>query len=134
MREERNRRVWIGADGGTTVVLAHGWTELLSYWTYVTNALIAKGHRVVAYDLRCAAALLNTGVGDLIAQRLLLPVPALAQAVNQTVATPDLARLIVLPDTGHMAPLERASEVSRAIAELAARSQDAGVGTLTAGA
>jgi pimeloyl-ACP methyl ester carboxylesterase len=33
-----------------------------------------------------AAALINTGVGDLIAEQLLLPVPALAQALNQTVA------------------------------------------------
>src|SRR5260370_42701173 len=33
-----------------------------------------------------AAALINTGVGDLIAEQLLVPVPALAQALNQTVA------------------------------------------------
>ena len=281
-----------GADGGTTVVLAHGWTELLSYWTYVINALVARGYRVVAYDLRghgqsepavggdyamrrfgedleavlvaaapdgrravvaghslgamsiaawaehhdvarrvYAAALLNTGVGDLMAQQLLLPAPALAQAVNKTVATrgllgaraplpkvstpathaairyiafgrdatpaqiafyermlwacppdarakigiamsemelhhtlarltvptlviagehdrltppshaqriaemlPNLARLMVLPDTGHMAPLERADEVSRAIEELAARSHDADGGTPRVGA
>jgi pimeloyl-ACP methyl ester carboxylesterase len=266
-----------GADDGATLVLAHGWTEMLSYWTYVINALGGEGFRIVAYDLRghgqsepaaggdyamerfgedleavleaCvpdgrravvaghslgamsvaawaerhdaagrvyAAALLNTGVGDLIAQQLLFPVPALAQAVNRTVAVhgflgartplphvstpashaairhiafgpdaspaqvafyermlwacppdararigiamsemdlydalahltvptlviagekdrltppshaqriaqmlPDLARLIVLPETGHMAPLERPTEVSAAVAELA---------------
>ena len=33
---------------------------------------------------------------------------------------PQLERLIVLPDTGHMAPLERPAELARAIAELAA--------------
>jgi pimeloyl-ACP methyl ester carboxylesterase len=33
-----------------------------------------------------AAALINTGVGDLIAQQVLLPVPSLAQALNRTVA------------------------------------------------
>ena len=38
---------------------------------------------------------------------------------------PELDRLIVLPDTGHMAPLERPAEVSRAIAKLVARSADA---------
>jgi pimeloyl-ACP methyl ester carboxylesterase len=38
---------------------------------------------------------------------------------------PNLDRLIVLPDTGHMAPLERPAEVSRAIAKLVARSADA---------
>jgi pimeloyl-ACP methyl ester carboxylesterase len=266
-----------GAEHGATVVLAHGWTEMLSYWTYEIGELAGKGFRIVAYDLRghghsdpavdgdyamvrfgedleavleaCvpdghravvaghslgamsiaawaehhdvrgrvgAAALLNTGVGDLVAQQLLFPVPAFAQAVNKTVAVhgflgtraplphvstpashaairyiafghdaspaqvafyermlwacppdaraaigiamsemdlhhalshltvptvviagaddrltppahaqkiaqmlPELAGLVVLPGTGHMAPLERATEVSRAIAELA---------------
>jgi pimeloyl-ACP methyl ester carboxylesterase len=273
-----------GAQDDTTVVLAHGWTEMLSYWTYVINALARKGFRIVAYDLRghgrsepaaggeyamerfgedldavlatgvpdgrravvaghslgamsiaawaehhdvasrvSAAVLLNTGVGDLIAQQLLFPVPAFAQAVNKTVAVrgflgtrtplphvstpashaairyiafgpeaspaqvafyermlwacppdarakigiamsemdlhhalahlsvptvviageddrltppsharriaqmlPDLVRLIELPETGHMVPLERPTEVSLAIAELAARSPSDG--------
>ncbi len=276
-----------GADDGATLVLAHGWTEMLTYWTYEIGELAGKGFRIVAYDLRghghsepgadsdydmarfgedleavleacvpdgrraivvghslgamsiaawaedhdvpsrvCAAALLNTGVGDLIAQQLLFPVPAFAQAVNKTVAVhgflgtraplphvstpashaairyiafghdaspaqvafyermlwacppdaraaigiamsemdlhhalshltvptvviageddrvtppahaqkiaqmlPDLAGLIVLPGTGHMAPLERAAEVSRAIAELAARAGELSVGS-----
>ena len=33
-----------------------------------------------------AAALINTGVGDLIAEQLLLPVPGVAQAINKTIA------------------------------------------------
>jgi pimeloyl-ACP methyl ester carboxylesterase len=33
-----------------------------------------------------AAALINTGVGDLVAEQLLVPVPSIAQAVNRTVA------------------------------------------------
>jgi pimeloyl-ACP methyl ester carboxylesterase len=33
-----------------------------------------------------AAALLNTGVGDLIAEHLLLPLPGVAQALNRTIA------------------------------------------------
>jgi pimeloyl-ACP methyl ester carboxylesterase len=33
-----------------------------------------------------AAVLLNTGVGDLIAEQLLLPLPAVAQAINRTIA------------------------------------------------
>ncbi len=276
-----------GADDGDTVVLAHGWTEMLSYWAYEIGELAGKGFRIVAYDLRghghsdpavdgdyamlrfgedleavlaaCvpdrrralvaghslgamsiaawaehhdvrtrvgAAALLNTGVGDLIAQQLLFPVPAFAQAVNKTVAVhgflgtraplphvstpashaairyiafghdaspaqvafyermlwacppdararigiamsemdlhhalshltvptlviagaddrltppahaqkiaqmlPELAGLVVLPGTGHMAPLERATEVSRAIAELAGRASGLLVGS-----
>jgi pimeloyl-ACP methyl ester carboxylesterase len=33
-----------------------------------------------------AAALINTGVGDLVAEQLLLPVPQVAQAINRTIA------------------------------------------------
>jgi pimeloyl-ACP methyl ester carboxylesterase len=136
-----------GEDDAPTLVLAHGWTENLTYWTYQIRALSRRGLRIVAYDLRghgksdpaagddyaiarfgedleavlaaCvpdgrramvvghslgamaiaawaehhdverradAAALINTGVGDLIAEQLLIPVPAVAQALNQTVA------------------------------------------------
>jgi pimeloyl-ACP methyl ester carboxylesterase len=130
-----------------TIVLAHGWTESLAYWTYQIRALSQLGVRVVAYDLRGhghsepaaggdysiarfgedleavlaasvpegrravvaghslgamaiaawakdhdverragAGALINSGVGDLIADQLLLPVPAIAQALNKTIA------------------------------------------------
>ena len=136
-----------GPDDGETVVLAHGWTEALRFWTYVIRGLERKGLRVVAYDLRghgdsesaadgdyaiprfgedleavlatclapgrravvaghslgamsiaCwaerhdverrvrAAALLNTGVGDLVAEHLILPLPGIAQAVNAVIA------------------------------------------------
>jgi pimeloyl-ACP methyl ester carboxylesterase len=136
-----------GPDEGETVVLAHGWTEAIQYWTYVIRGLEDRGLRVVAYDLRghgdsapakggdyaiprfgedleavlaaCvpegrravvaghslgamsiaswaekhdverhvkAAALLNTGVGDLIAEHLILPLPGIAQAVNRVIA------------------------------------------------
>jgi pimeloyl-ACP methyl ester carboxylesterase len=136
-----------GPEDGETVVLAHGWTEALRYWTYVIRGLVDRGLRVVAYDERghgdsapakggdyaiprfgedleavlvaCvpegrravvaghslgamsiaswaekhdverhvkAAALLNTGVGDLIAEHLLVPLPGIAQAVNRVLA------------------------------------------------
>ncbi len=136
-----------GPEDGDTVVLAHGWTEALRFWTYVIRRLERKGFRVVAYDLRghgdsapaksgdygiarfgqdleavlegCvpperravvaghslgamsiaswaeqhdverrvrAAALLNTGVGDLVAEHLLLPLPGIAQAINRAIA------------------------------------------------
>jgi pimeloyl-ACP methyl ester carboxylesterase len=136
-----------GPEDGETVVLAHGWTEALRYWTYVIRGLEEEGLRVVAYDLRghgdsapakgddyairrfgedleavlaaCvpegrravvaghslgamsiaswaeqhdverrvkAAALLNTGVGNLIAEHLILPLPGIAQALNRTIA------------------------------------------------
>jgi pimeloyl-ACP methyl ester carboxylesterase len=136
-----------GPPDGQTVVLVHGWTELLSFWVYVIRLLTDAGLRVVAYDLRghgqsepsaageyklarfgedleavlqacvpggqravvaghslgamsiaawaqdhevgphvCAAALINTGVGNLIAEQLLFPVPPIARAVSQTVA------------------------------------------------
>jgi pimeloyl-ACP methyl ester carboxylesterase len=178
-------------------------------------------HHVVARRVS-AVALINTGVGELIAESLLLPLPAFAQAVNRALAIhgflgaraplprtstpashaairyiafgphatpaqiafyermlvtcppearasvgiamselelhhaleritvptvvigseqdrltppsharkiadmlPNLDGLIVLPETGHMAPLERPAEVSRAIAKLVARPADA---------
>ncbi len=41
-----------GPEAGPTVVLAHGWTEQLSLWGPVILALVARGMRPVAYDLR----------------------------------------------------------------------------------
>src|SRR5690348_13362882 len=41
-----------GSAEGQTVVLAHGWTESLSYWTYVIRELTSQGYRIVAYDQR----------------------------------------------------------------------------------
>jgi pimeloyl-ACP methyl ester carboxylesterase len=136
-----------GAEDAPTLVLAHGWTENLTYWTYQILELKQRGLRIVAYDLRghgesepaaggdysiarfgedleavlaaCvpdgrpamvvghslggmaiaawakdhdveqragAAALICTGVGDLISGQLLVPVPAVAQALNHTIA------------------------------------------------
>ena len=134
-----------GPPDGIPVVMAHGWTENLSYWIYVIRELSSQGFRVVAYDLRGhghsggagdysiarfgedleavltevvadgqramvvghslgamsiaawakdheverrvgAAALLNTGVGDLMAEQLLLPLPRFAEALNGVIA------------------------------------------------
>ena len=136
-----------GSRDGPTIVLLHGWTETIAYWTSVIGELEAGGFRIVAPDLRGhgssgraaegdyslarfgedleavledsvpdgrhavvvghslgamsiaawaehhnverrvgAAALLNTGVGDLIAESLLFPLPRIAQALNQTIA------------------------------------------------
>jgi pimeloyl-ACP methyl ester carboxylesterase len=277
-----------GPRDGPPVVLAHGWTENLTYWIHVIRELSGQGFQVVAYDLRGhghsggagdysiarfgqdleavleavvpegrlaliaghslgamsivawaedhdvgrrvgAAALLNTGVADLIAESLILPVPKVARAINQSVAVrgflgsraplprfsspishamirwvafgpsaspaqvayyermlltmpptaradvgiaisgielydalarltiptivlagendrltppshakriaealPQLERLIILPETGHMSPLERPREVNEALLELAAKvdqSSDAATGT-----
>jgi pimeloyl-ACP methyl ester carboxylesterase len=41
-----------GPDGAPTVVLAHGWTCSIVFWTKQVDALIADGVRVVAYDQR----------------------------------------------------------------------------------
>ena len=136
-----------GPEDGTTLVLAHGWTEMLDFWTYVIRDLTGKGFRAVAYDLRghgesdpaadgdyaierfgedleavlkgCvlraaeravaghslgamsiaawaehhdvarrvfAVAMINTGVGDLIAESLLFPLPGFAKTVNKALA------------------------------------------------
>ena len=151
-----------GPEGGESVVLAHGWTEALRFWTYVIRGLQEAGLRAVAYDLRghgdsepakhgdyaiprfgedleavlaaCvpdgsravvaghslgamsiaswadkhdvrrrarAAALLNTGVSDLITDNLLVPLPGIGRALNRTVA--------VRGFLGSQAPLPRFS-------------------------
>ena len=135
-----------GPADGIPVVLAHGWTENLTYWIHVIRELSRRGFRVVAYDLRGhghsdgageysivrfgedldavltavvpesskaliaghslgamsivswakhhdvprrvgAAALINTGVGDLLAEQLVVPLPAFARGLNKTLAT-----------------------------------------------
>jgi pimeloyl-ACP methyl ester carboxylesterase len=40
-----------GPDDAQTLVLAHGWTEMLSYWAYIIRDLSDR-YRIVAYDLR----------------------------------------------------------------------------------
>lgn len=136
-----------GPRTGTPIVLLHGWTETLTYWTYVIRELEARGFWVIAPDQRghgasgraierdyslarfgedveavldaCipddqravlvghslgamaiaawaeehdvdrragATAFVNTGVGDLINQQLILPVLPIAKAINQAVA------------------------------------------------
>jgi pimeloyl-ACP methyl ester carboxylesterase len=144
-----------GEDTSPPIVLAHGWTEQLIYWTLVVEELVKHGYRAIAYDLRghgrsepasgadyglsrfgedveavlgatCgpgeapvvaghslggmsimawaehhrvedragAAALLNTGAGDLIADALIVPVPWIANALNRT---PLAGRLLSAP-------------------------------------
>jgi pimeloyl-ACP methyl ester carboxylesterase len=41
-----------GPDDTPTIVLAHGWTEALGFWSDVIANLSARGLRLVAYDLR----------------------------------------------------------------------------------
>jgi pimeloyl-ACP methyl ester carboxylesterase len=132
-----------GEDATGTVVLAHGWTEELHYWTYVIRELTGRGFQVIAYDLRghgqshpatsgdyaiprfaedleavlrdcvpdgrrvliaghslgamsivswaeryelgdnvVAVALINTGLRNLLAEQLLIPIPWLARLVR----------------------------------------------------
>jgi pimeloyl-ACP methyl ester carboxylesterase len=235
-----------GPDDAPTLVLAHGWTEELAFWSDVIRDLSARGLRLVAYDLRghgdsgpatdgdyslqrfgedveailaacvapggratvaghslgamsiaawaehhdvrrhaCGAALVNTGLGDLISGHLLFgeaarwlrhpvagrmllgsraPAPRFSSPIGQAVlrygafgpeatigqvafyermliacpadvracdrltppaharrivaTLPEPAGLIVLPDTGHMSPLERPAECSDVLYKL----------------
>ncbi len=136
-----------GSDAADTVVLLHGWTETLTFWTYVIDELTGRGLRVVSMDLRghgesqpavageyalarfgddleamldaavpdgeravlaghslgamsiaawaerydvtrrvCGTVLVNTGLGNLLAEQLLLPVPAIARTVSDAIA------------------------------------------------
>ncbi len=151
-----------GPEDGETVVLLHGWTEMLTFWMYVIEELTRRGLRVVSVDLRGhgesqpaaageyalarfgddleavlatvvpegqraivaghslgamsiaawaerydverrarGAALVNTGLGDLLAEQLLVPVPAVARTVSDAIAVRGLL--------GSRAPLPRFS-------------------------
>jgi pimeloyl-ACP methyl ester carboxylesterase len=79
-------------DGARAVVAGHS----LGAMAIAAWAEKHEVHRHVA-----AAALINTGVGDLIAEQLLVPVPSIAQALNKTVAVHGFL--------GNRAPLPRFS-------------------------
>jgi pimeloyl-ACP methyl ester carboxylesterase len=136
-----------GPDSGQAIVLVHGWTENLRFWTYTIRDLSSRGYRVVALELRGhgdsapaasndyslrrfgedvdaaldatitgeqravlvghslgamsivawaehhdvaqragALALINTGVGALVAEHLVMPVPKFAKAINEAIS------------------------------------------------
>jgi pimeloyl-ACP methyl ester carboxylesterase len=58
-----------GAADGHTIVLAHGWTERLTFWGPVIGLLAGRGHRVVAYDLRGHGASDSAVDGDYALER-----------------------------------------------------------------
>ena len=96
-------------DGQHAVVVGHSLGAMsIAAWAE---------HHEVPRRVR-AAALLNTGVGDLIAESLLVPVPKIAQALNQTIA--------VRGFLGSRAPLPRFSTpISHAAIRYAAFGPDA---------
>jgi pimeloyl-ACP methyl ester carboxylesterase len=165
---ELHAEVFGPEDASQTFVLAHGWTEQLSFWIYVIRELAGRGFRVVAYDLRghgesepaaggdyaiarfgedleavleaavpdgqraivaghslgamsiaawaehfdverraCGAAMLNTGVGGLLAESLLIPLPALANFLNRVAPTAVLGSRAPVPKFS--TPLSQAS-------------------------
>lgn len=52
-----------GPEGAPALVLAHGWTETLRFWTYVLRELSGE-FRIVAYDLRGHGASSKAPGGD----------------------------------------------------------------------
>jgi pimeloyl-ACP methyl ester carboxylesterase len=74
-----------------TVVLAHGWTEQLSFWGPVIRLLQARGLRVIAYDLRGHGASSPAAGGDYSLERFGEDMEAvLATAVDE----PELATVV----------------------------------------
>ncbi|MGI8714345.1 MAG: alpha/beta fold hydrolase [Solirubrobacteraceae bacterium] len=58
-----------GPDTGHAIILAHGWTEQLSFWGPVIGRLSGRGQRVIAYDLRGHGASAPAAQGDYSLQR-----------------------------------------------------------------
>jgi pimeloyl-ACP methyl ester carboxylesterase len=79
-------------DGSLALVAGHS----LGAMTIAAWAQRHDVHRRVG-----AAALINTGVGNLVAEQLLVPVPSIAQAINKTIAVHGFL--------GNRAPLPRFS-------------------------
>jgi pimeloyl-ACP methyl ester carboxylesterase len=74
-----------GPGNGHTIVLAHGWTEVLAFWGPVIERLTAAGQRVVAYDLRGHGESAPAVDGDYALERFGEDVEAvLAAAVDST--------------------------------------------------
>jgi pimeloyl-ACP methyl ester carboxylesterase len=74
-----------GPETGHTIVLAHGWTEVLAFWGPVIERLTAAGQRVVAYDLRGHGESAPGAAGDYALERFGEDVEAvLAAAVAPT--------------------------------------------------
>jgi pimeloyl-ACP methyl ester carboxylesterase len=70
-------------------------------------------------DLRDAVPRLNVPTLVMAGANDRLTPPAHAERI--AAALPDLDRLIVLPETGHMGPLERPQEIADALSSLAQR-------------
>src|SRR5947209_5487024 len=58
-----------GPEDGDTVVLAHGWTEQISFWGLVIGRLRDQDLRVVAYDLRGHGRSARASDGDYALER-----------------------------------------------------------------
>jgi pimeloyl-ACP methyl ester carboxylesterase len=73
------------------VVLAHGWTERLSFWGPVITRLTDRGQRVVAYDLRGHGRSGAAAGGDYALERFGEDVEAIVAAVCEP---PELATVV----------------------------------------
>ncbi|MGB9182865.1 MAG: alpha/beta hydrolase [Solirubrobacteraceae bacterium] len=83
------------------------------------DARAAAGAAMTDMDLWHAVARLTVPTLVVAGERDRLTPPAHARRITETLPHP--AGLIVLPDTGHMSPLERPQEVADALIELSAR-------------
>jgi pimeloyl-ACP methyl ester carboxylesterase len=83
------------------------------------DARAAAGVALTDMDLWHAVARLTVPTLVVAGERDRLTPPAHARRITETLPHP--AGLVVLPETGHMSPLERPQEVAAALIELSAR-------------
>ncbi len=77
-----------GSPEGDTIVLLHGWTETIGYWTPVISELATRGFRVVAVDLRGHGASGRAAGGDYSLARFGEDLEAVLEASVPTASTP----------------------------------------------
>jgi len=117
-----------GDDGAPPVVLAHGWTEALQYWTYVIDDLQAAGCRAIAFDLRGHGKSQDAASGEYSLERFGQDI----EAVLHASLAPDERAIVVGHSLGAMSVVAWAADHDVAARARAAALLNTGVEDLLA--
>jgi pimeloyl-ACP methyl ester carboxylesterase len=137
-------RAWVGLRGALprfSTPLSYAFARYLAFSRSATPAHVAYFERMLVTCPPDVRADVGMALSEMDLREALpgLTVPTLVMAGEDDKLTPrahaewlarelpDLTRLVILPETGHMSPLERPDEVIEALAELAMAADREGV-------